>query len=218
LAVLTVLLGGWEVVARRVAGHSTQPSAASTQPSAASTQPSAVSTHPSNGVGPEEQTGTTKTRRLSTVVAVGVPALLALVIGGTGTAVYERLPHPAEPGYTSLALAGWAAGIAHPVTFPRAGLEVPLEVSSAGEPPRTEQLQVLIGDRAAGRGLPVPIADGTRSLRVHVPSPADGCLHPIRISLGAASTVFYGRGATGPATIGPGTIGRGTLGRGATPC
>jgi hypothetical protein len=120
--------------------------------------------------------------------------VLALLIGGAGTVVYQRMPHPAEPGYTSLALAGWAAGIARPVAIPMAGIEVPLEVSSAGEPARTADLQVRIGERPAGPGLPVSVTTGTQSLRVHIPAPADGCLHPIRISLGPASTVFYGRG------------------------
>ncbi|MFI6073305.1 hypothetical protein ACIA5C_17155 [Actinoplanes sp. NPDC051343] len=173
LAIVAVALGAYVIVAR----------------------PSIVgSPHPGHWVGPEEHPGTTKTRRLSTTAAVGVPALLALVIGGTATVVYQRLPHPAEPGYTSLALAGWAAGIARPVAIPPAGLEVPLEVSSAGEPGQTAALQVQIGRRPAGPGLPVAISPGTRPLRVHVPAPADGCLHSIRISLGAASTVFYGRG------------------------
>jgi hypothetical protein len=173
LAIVAVALGVYVIVAR----------------------PSIVgSPHPGHWVGPEEHAGTTKTRRLSTTAAVGVPALLALVIGGTATVVYQRLPHPAEPGYTSLALAGWAAGIAWPVAIPPAGLEVPLEVSSAGEPGQTAALQVRIGRRPAGPATPVAISPGTRPLRVHVPAPADGCLHPIRISLGTASTVFYGRG------------------------
>jgi hypothetical protein len=40
-------------------------------------------------------------------------------------------------------------------------------------------------------------AGAIRSVVVHVPAPPDGCLHRIEISLGAASTVFYGRGPTG---------------------
>jgi hypothetical protein len=143
---------------------------------------------------PVEHRGVTRSRRLSTVAAVGVPAALALVIGGTATLVYQRLPHPAEPGYTSLALAGWAAGIARPVVIPRAGIEVPLELSSAGEQPRTAGLLVRIGGRPTGPVRPLEITPGTRPLRVHVPAPADGCLHPIRISVGATGTVFYGRG------------------------
>jgi hypothetical protein len=133
-------------------------------------------------------------RPIRALVAVAVPALSAILIGGTATVVYQRLPHPAEPGYTSLALSGWAAGITRPVAFPAGGLEVPLEVSSAGQPPAVRSLLVRVGGRPAGPGVPVTIAGGTRSVRVHVPAPADGCLHAIRISLGPASTVFYGRG------------------------
>jgi hypothetical protein len=176
LAVLTIVLATWERVAwRRVWRRAGGP-------------------HPLHWVGTPEHPGTTRTQRLSTIAAVGVPAVLALLIGGAATVAYQRLPHPAEPGFTSLALAGWAAGITGPVAFPLDGLRVPLEVNSAGEPTRTATLQVLIGDRAAGRGVPVLITGGTHPLRVHVPSPTDGCLQPIRISLGAASTVFYGRG------------------------
>jgi hypothetical protein len=162
--------------------------------------------HPVHWVGRAKRAGTTIFAGLSTIrpgrtsVAVAVPALLAILIGGTATVVYQRLPHPAEPGYTSLALAGWAAGIARPVAFPAAGLEVPLEVSSAGEPPAQLNLLVQVGGRPAGPGRPVTIAGGTQSVRVHVPSPPDGCLHAIRISLGPASTIFYGRGP-GPARM-----------------
>jgi hypothetical protein len=137
---------------------------------------------------------TTRTRPLSTILAVGVPTVLALAIGGTATVAYQKLPHPPEPGYTSLALAGWAAGIDRPLAIGRRGLQVPLEVTSAGEPARTATLLVLIGDRAAGPQRPVRIVTGVQPLRVHVPAPADGCLHPVRIVVGAASTVFYGRG------------------------
>jgi hypothetical protein len=184
LAVLATVLGSYVFVCRPQVGAEPEP-----QQSHQSHKP-----HPGHWVGRVEHGGTTKARRLSTIAAVGVPALLALLIGGAATVVYQRLPHPVEPGYTSLALAGWAAGIARPVAIPPAGLEVPLEVSSAGEPPQTADLQVRIGERAAGPGMPVAVAAGTRALRVHIPAPADGCLHPIRISLGPASTVFYGRG------------------------
>jgi hypothetical protein len=174
--------------------------------------PAGVATgpHPVHWVGGVEQPGTTTstppstTRRGRTVLAVGVPAVLAILIGGAATVAYQRLPHPAEPGYTSLALAGWAAGIAAPVVIPAAGVQVPVQVSSAGEAPSVAQLLVRVGGRMAGPGTPVPIADGTRSVQVHVPAPPDGCLHAIRISLGPASTVFYGRGP-GPARL-PGRL------------
>ncbi|MFD0520852.1 hypothetical protein [Paractinoplanes durhamensis] len=38
------------------------------------------------------------------------------------------------------------------------------------------------------------VADTSRSFDVHVPAPLTGCLHRIEISVGGASTVFYGRG------------------------
>lgn len=165
-------------------------------------------------------------------LAVAVPLGLALVIGGSAVLTYQRLPHPPEPGYTSVALNGWAAEIRRPVAFPARGLAVPIRVSSAGLPPSTVPLRVQVGDRVLGAaglpgsvpprgagsraligrgvlpgaagpggggvlgsGEPVAIAaDATRSVAVFVPAPPDGCLHLIRISLGAASTVFYGHG------------------------
>lgn len=130
-----------------------------------------------------------------TIAAVAIPATLALVVGGAAALAYVRLPHPPPPGYTSVALNGWAAGIDRPVAFPARGLLVPIRVSSAGEPPASAPLRVRVGDRPAGPPRPVLIAaDTTRSVDVHVPAPPDGCLHRIEISLGAASTVFYGRG------------------------
>jgi len=189
LAALAVVLGAYVIVCRSSSGPE-----GPVAPGEPRTFHTSGTPHPGHWVGRVEQVGTTRSRRLSTVTAVGVPTVLALVIGGTATVVYQRLPHPAEPGYTSLALAGWAAGIARPVAIPMAGIEVPLEVSSAGEPLKTVDLTVRIGERAAGPGRPVAVTAGTRALRVHVPAPADGCLHPIRISLGPASTVFYGRG------------------------
>jgi hypothetical protein len=94
-----------------------------------------------------------------------------------------------------VALGGWAAGIDHPVEIPAHGIEVPIRVSSAGEPEVVAPLSVRVGDRPAGPPRPMRIAaDTTRGFRVRVPAPPDGCLHRIEIRLGAASTVFYGRG------------------------
>ena len=130
-----------------------------------------------------------------TVLAVTIPAVLALVVGGAAALAYVRLPHPPRSGYTSVALNGWAADIDRPVDFPARGLSVPIRVSSTGEPPATAPLRVRVGGRPAGPARPLPIdADTTRSVEVYVPAPPDGCLHRIEISLGAASTVFYGRG------------------------
>ncbi|MFC7275350.1 hypothetical protein ACFQS1_15285 [Paractinoplanes rhizophilus] len=130
-----------------------------------------------------------------TLAAVAIPGVVALVVGGAATFAYVRMPHPPEPGFTSVALGGWAAGIARPVTIPAGGLDVPIRVSSAGRPPAVEPLAVRIGDRPAGPPQPVEVAaDSTRAVRVHVPAPPGAGLHRVEISLGAASTVFYARG------------------------
>ncbi|MGK5678348.1 hypothetical protein [Actinoplanes sp. URMC 104] len=130
----------------------------------------------------------------ATVGAVAIPALLALVAGFGALQAYERLPHPPQPGYTSLALNGWATGIAGPVAIPARGVHVPVRVSSAGRPAATVPLRVRVGARLVS-GRPLTVEPGVvRSVDVFVPAPPDGCLHRIEISLGATSTVFYGRG------------------------
>ena len=129
-----------------------------------------------------------------TIAAVAIPALLALVAGFGSLQAYDRLPHPPQPGYTSLALNGWAAGVEGPVAIGARGVHVPVRVSSAGRPAVTEPLRVRVGARlVSGRPLTVR-PDTTSSVDVFVPAPPDGCLHRIEISLGATSTVFYGRG------------------------
>jgi hypothetical protein len=129
-----------------------------------------------------------------TLAAVAVPSVLVAVIAAAAVFAYLRLPHPPQPGFTSVALNGWAADIDRPVAFPRRGLSVPIRVSSIGEPATTAPLRVRVGDHPVNaRDLPIA-ADTTRSVEVYVPAPPDGCLHRIEISLGAASTVFYGRG------------------------
>jgi hypothetical protein len=133
-----------------------------------------------------------------TAAAVTIPLLLTLVVGAAATFAYVRLPHPPQPGYMSVALGGWAAGIDRPVAFPPRGLVVPLLVSRAGAPAAVAPLWVQVGDRV-GRSRPVRLpVDGTGSVAVHIPAPPDDCLHRIEISLGAASTVFYGRGPLRP--------------------
>ncbi|WP_250005839.1 hypothetical protein [Actinoplanes sp. M2I2] len=141
-------------------------------------------------------------RLTRTLVAVAVPGLLTLVAGFLALRAYDRLPHPPQPGYTSLALNGWATGIDGPVAIPARGVHVPVRVSSAGMPATTEPLRVRVGDRlVSGRALAVE-PDSTRSVDVFVPAPPDRCLHRIEISLGARSTVFYGRGPAGPGRAG----------------
>jgi hypothetical protein len=130
-----------------------------------------------------------------TLAAIAIPVVVALVVGGSAAVAYVRMPHPPQPGYTSLALGGWAAGIDHPVTFPRRGLDVPVEVSSVGKPGTVAQLRVSVGDRPAAAPRPVTVEAGTtRAFDVHVPSPLTGCVQRIEISVGATSVVFYGRG------------------------
>ncbi|MCY1140025.1 hypothetical protein OWR29_18630 [Actinoplanes sp. Pm04-4] len=129
-----------------------------------------------------------------TLAAVAVPGLVTLVAGFLALQAYDRLPHPPEPGFTSLALNGWAAGIEGPVAIPARGVHVPVRVSSAGVPARTQPLRVRVGARLIS-GRPLAVApDTTRSVDVFVPAPPGGCPQRIEISLGVTSTVFYGRG------------------------
>ncbi len=136
-------------------------------------------------------------RLLGTYLAVGLPAAAALVIAAVAVLAYDRPPHPQQPGYTSIALAGWAAGIDSPVPIPVHGIDVPIRISTAGAPPSVSALRVWVGPTPYGRTEFLPIAaDTTRSIDVHVPAPPDGCLHRILITVDVASTVFYGRGPT----------------------
>lgn len=133
-----------------------------------------------------------------TVAAVGIPLVLAVVVGGFATFAYVRLPHPPEPGFTSVALGGWAARIDRPVDIPRQGLAVPIRVTTANTPATVVPLWIQVGDRVGPqRPITLPV-DGTRSVDVHVPAPLDDCLHRIEINLGGTSTVFYGRGPYHP--------------------
>ncbi|MBM2621910.1 hypothetical protein JIG36_41060 [Actinoplanes sp. LDG1-06] len=161
----------------------------------------------------ERRSGSPADPRLPRMIgAVAIPGLLTLVVGFLALSAYGRLPHPPQPGYTSLALAGWAADINQPVAIGARGVHVPLRVSSAGRPGATEPLRVRVGPRlVSGRPMAVA-ADATRSVEVFVPAPPDHCLHRIEISLGATSTVFYGRGpvarvSTGRVSTGPGQTG-----------
>ncbi|MEU8813641.1 hypothetical protein [Actinoplanes sp. NPDC048796] len=145
-----------------------------------------------------ERTGTVADdpRLARTALAIAVPGVLTLVVGIAAVQLYARMPHPPEPGYTSLALNGWAGDITGPVRIPAGGLMLPLRVSSAGSPAAVEPLRVRVGERlVSARPLRIS-ANTTRALEVFVPSPPpDGCLHRIEVSLGATSTVLYGRGA-----------------------
>ena len=130
-------------------------------------------------------------------VAVAVAGVLTAAVAVPAVLAYVRLQHPPLPGYTSLALGGWAAGIDRPVAIPARGLRVPIRISRAGDPSGTVPLRVRVGDRTVNaRSVPVE-AGATRSVEVYVPAPPGGCLHRIEISMGAASTVFYAHGPAG---------------------
>ncbi|BAL91863.1 hypothetical protein AMIS_66430 [Actinoplanes missouriensis 431] len=168
-------------------------------------------------------------------VAVAVPVLLAVVIGGVATRVYVASPRPEQPGYLSVALNGWAAGISAPVTVPVRGLAVPIRVTSAGLATVTIPLRLRVGGRLI-TARPVTVgADTVRSLTVNLPAlPPDGCLRAVSISVGSTSTGFYARGPvrgarvtagarasiTGPGAgahrlpIAPGTVAPGATARG----
>ncbi|MEU8240403.1 hypothetical protein AB0C07_19350 [Actinoplanes missouriensis] len=128
-------------------------------------------------------------------VAVAVPVLLAVVIGGVAVRVYVASPRPEQPGYLSVALNGWAARISAPVTVPVRGLAVPIRVTSAGLATVTIPLRLRVGGRLI-TARPVTVgADTVRSLTVNLPAlPPDGCLRAVSISVGSTSTGFYARG------------------------
>ncbi|MEU8659657.1 hypothetical protein AB0C31_23550, partial [Actinoplanes philippinensis] len=140
-----------------------------------------------------------------TAVAVTVPLVLAVGVGGPAVHAYLNAPHPPDPGYLSVALNGWATAIDGPVTVPARGLVVPVRVTSAGLADTTRLLQLRIsGQVVASRPMTVA-ADSVRSLTVYVPAlPPDGLLHSVAISVGATSIGFYALGHADNA-LNPGT-------------
>ncbi|MEV0897556.1 hypothetical protein [Actinoplanes sp. NPDC049802] len=161
-----------------------------------------------------------------TAAIVGVPVMIAVAVGAVAVRAYLAAPHPAEPGYLSVALNGWAAAIDRPVTVPVRGLSVPVLVTSAGLDAVTTPLQLRVGGQIVASKPLTVAADSVRSLTVHVPAlPPDGCLRAIDISVGATSTGFYARGPrtagqsavrggapAGPALSGPGVHDSTTVG------
>jgi hypothetical protein len=128
-------------------------------------------------------------------VAVVVPVALAVVIGGVAARAYLDAPRPEQPGYLSVALNGWAAGIDAPVTVPMRGLAVPVRVTSAGFATVTTMLRLWVDGRIVAAKPVTVAADTVRSLTVHVPAlPPDGCLRAVKISVGKMSAGFYARG------------------------
>ncbi|MBO3742764.1 hypothetical protein [Actinoplanes flavus] len=130
-----------------------------------------------------------------TAAIVGVPVLLAVAVGAAAVRGYLKAPHPAEPGYLSVALSGWAAAINRPVTVPSRGLSVPVRVTSAGLADTTTRLRLWVGGQIVASEPLTVAADTVRLLTVRIPGlPPDGCLHAIDISVGTTSTGFYARG------------------------
>jgi hypothetical protein len=128
-----------------------------------------------------------------------LPIVLSLIVGGIAIRVVERGTHPALPGYLTVALNGWAAGITHPIAVPARGLAVPVRVSSSGLPTTTQWLRLRVGG-ALVASRPVTVMTGkVYALSVRLPAlPPDGCLRAVGISVGGAGTVFYARSATAP--------------------
>ncbi|MEV4274849.1 hypothetical protein [Actinoplanes xinjiangensis] len=150
-----------------------------------------------------------------TTVAVTIPLVLAVGVGGPAVHRYLTAPHPAEPGYLSVALNGWAAAIDSPVTVPARGLVVPVRVTSAGLADTTSLLQLRVGGQVLASRPMTVAADSVRSLTVYVPAlPADGRLRTVAISVGGTSIGFHALGhadgsgspltSAGAAVTGPG--------------
>jgi hypothetical protein len=132
-----------------------------------------------------------------TAASILIPIVLALVVGGVAIRAVERGAHPGLPGYLTVALNGWAAGITHPVTVPARGLAVPVRITSSGLPTTTQRLRLRIGHAVVASRQVTVVTGKVYALSVRVPAlPPDGCLRPIGISVGGASTVFYARAAT----------------------
>jgi hypothetical protein len=133
-----------------------------------------------------------------TAAAVIVPVLLAIVAGGFAVRAYLTAPRPAQPGYLSVALAGWATTIEHPVAVPARGLTVPVRVTSSGLATVTTVLRLRVGGQVL-RSVPVTVAANTaQQTSVRIPAlPPDGCLRAVSISVGRMSTGFYARAAAG---------------------
>ncbi|GIE36396.1 hypothetical protein Ait01nite_094410 [Actinoplanes italicus] len=157
-------------------------------------------------------------RYVRTTAAVTIPVVLAVSVGGVTVRGYLNASRPAEPGYLSIALNGWAAAIDTPVTVPARGLVVPVRVSSAGLGTTTLPLRLRVGGRVVASRPMTVNADSVRSLTVYVPAlPADGCLHPVDISVGDTSTGFYARGHAGSDPVGRTTAGAALTGPGVRP-
>ncbi|GAA4590962.1 hypothetical protein BJY16_000114 [Actinoplanes octamycinicus] len=129
-----------------------------------------------------------------TAAALLLPVLLALAVGGVAIRAVERGARPELPGYLTVALNGWAAGIRTPVAVPAGGLTVPVRVTNSGLPTTTQWLRLRIGGALVASRQVTVVTGKVYALSVQVPAlPADGCLRPVGISVGGAGTVFYAR-------------------------
>ncbi|BEL12142.1 hypothetical protein Q0Z83_103330 [Actinoplanes sichuanensis] len=153
-----------------------------------------------------------------TAVAVTIPLVVAVGVGGWAVRAYLTAPHPAEPGYLSVALNGWAAAVDGPVTVPARGLVVPVRVTSAGIAETTPLLQLRVGGRVVASRSMTVAADSVRSLTVYVPAlPPDGRLRNVAISVGATSVGFYARGHADTVLAPQTTVGAAVTGPGVGP-
>lgn len=134
---------------------------------------------------------------LRTAAAILLPILLSLAVGGIAIRTVETSAHPSLPGYLTVALNGWAAGITRPVAVPARGLTVPVRITNSGLPTTKQWLRLRVGS-AVVASRPVTVMTGkVYALSVRVPAlPPDGCLRPIGISVGGAGTVFYAKAQT----------------------
>ncbi len=133
-----------------------------------------------------------------TAGAILLPIGLSLLVGGAAIRRVETAAHPILPGYLTVALNGWAAGITHPVAVPARGLAVPVRITSSGLPTRIEWLRLRVGGSVVATRQVTVMTGKVYALSVRVPPlPPDGCLRPIGISVGDAGTVFYAKAQTG---------------------
>jgi hypothetical protein len=131
-----------------------------------------------------------------TAAAILLPIGLALAGGGIAIRAVEQGSHPTLPGYLTVALNGWAAGISRPVVVPAQGIAIPVRVSSSGLPTTTQWLRLRVGSVLVAAREVTVVTGKVYALSVQLPAlPADGCPRPVGISVGGTGTVFYARSA-----------------------
>ncbi|MFI1992226.1 hypothetical protein [Actinoplanes sp. NPDC020271] len=146
-----------------------------------------------------DPTGSRRRAGARTAAAILLPIGLSALVGVTAIRTVEVSSHPALPGYLTVALNGWAAGITHPVAVPARGLAVPVRITNSGLPARTDWLRLRVGDVVVATRRVTTMTGKVYALSVRVPAlPPDGCLRPIGISVGGAGTVFWARSDKNP--------------------